>query len=128
MILSRRIRGAMCVAIIACAAWPALGDSGDSKTAILIKATSSGKPLARRRAARKLLAMGKPAKAAILELAKSDDVVIKRVALRRALDVAGADAVPVLTTAMHDPDPLVRIVAVEELCTFTPRTKEVGTS
>jgi len=96
--------------------------------AALRKAAAQGKIIARRRAARKLIAIGVPAKTAILELADSDDLVIKRTALRRVIDIAGEDAVPILNAALRDPEPFVRIVAVEELLAVTPRTKEVSTA
>ena len=92
----------------------------------LEKSAAQGKTLARRRAARRLIAIGVPAKAAILELAKSDDLVIKRTALRRVIDVAGEEAVPILKAALRDPGPFVRIVAVEELLAVRPRTKDVS--
>lgn len=86
---------------------------------------SSPAALERRRAARKLLAIGAPAKAAILELAKSDDVVVKRAALRRVHELFAGAALPVLKSALADPNPLVRLVAAEELLAMAPRTDEV---
>jgi len=94
--------------------------------AALKKTVKSGRMIERRRAARRLLAMGTPAKAAILELTQSDDVVIKRAALRRAHELLGAQSLPVLKTALSDPRPLVRMVAVEELVAMRPRTTEVS--
>jgi len=94
--------------------------------AALKKATKSGKPIERRRAARRLLALGEPAQDAIVELAQSDDMVIKRAALRRVHELRGAKALPVLKAALSDPRPLARIVAVEELVAMRPRTEEVS--
>ena len=92
----------------------------------LKKTAKSRKMIERRRAARRLLAMGTPAKAAILELSHSDDVVIKRAALRRLHEFLGAKALPAMRAALSDPRPLVRIVAVEELLAMKPRTEEVS--
>jgi glycosyl hydrolase family 2/HEAT repeat protein len=103
---------------------PACGSTA-SDIAALRKDVQTRKGIARRRAARKLIAMGAPAKAAILELAKSDDIVIRRAALRRVIDISGAEALPVLTAALADPSPLVRAVVVEELIGMKPRTPAV---
>ena len=94
--------------------------------AALEKTVSSGTMIERRRAARRLLAMGNRAKTAILRLSQSDDVVIKRAALRRAHEVLGAKALPVLEAALSDPRPLVHMVAVEELLAMRPRTEAVS--
>lgn len=94
--------------------------------AVLRRAVKSGKMIERRRAARRLLALGEPAQDAILELARSSDVVIKRAALRRVHGLRGAKALPVLKAALSDPRPLVRIVAAEELLAMRPRTEEIS--
>ena len=91
----------------------------------LRKGVRSAKTIERRRAARGLLTMGEAATAAILELAQSEDVVIKRAALRRIHELLGAGALAVLTKALDDPDPLVRVVAVEQLLALEPRGEEV---
>ena len=103
---------------------PVRGSTASDITA-LRKDVRTRKGIARRRAARKLIAMGAPAKAAILELTRADDVIIRRAALRRVIDVCPTDALSVLTAALSDPNPLVRVVAVEELVAVKPRTKEV---
>ncbi|MFA7173046.1 MAG: sugar-binding domain-containing protein [Kiritimatiellia bacterium] len=93
--------------------------------AVLLKAVESGDSLARRSAARKLLALGKPAQAAIMKLTTVDDVVIRRAALRRVTDFADVDAMPILKQALSDASPLVRLVAVEELAAWQPRTTQI---
>ena len=103
---------------------PARG-SAASDIATLQKAVQTRKGIARRRAARQLVALGVPAKAAIVALTQVDDVVIRRMALRRVIDVCGAGALPVLEQALADASPLVRVVAVEELVALKPRTKQV---
>ena len=116
-------------AIVLCsgtlATGPASGGTPE-QIAVLRRGAKSEKAIERRRAARRLLALGEPAQNAILELARSDDVVIKRAALRRVHELRGAQALPVLKAALSDPQPLVRIVAVEELLTMKPRTEEVS--
>jgi len=82
----------------------------------------TARPVARRRAARKILAAA-PARGAIMELVHSKDRVIKRAALRRLVPLFGTDASPILRTALADKDALVRIVAVEELLALRPRPK-----
>ncbi|MFW5798479.1 MAG: HEAT repeat domain-containing protein [Planctomycetota bacterium] len=81
--------------------------------------------LERRRAARKLMALGGDATPAIIELARIDDVIIRRAALRKLRDLLGDEAVPHLQKALDDPSPLVRMVAVEQLITYRPRTDAV---
>ena len=99
-----------------------------AKIAALKKGLRSEKTIARRRAARRLLAMGEAAKPAILELARSEDVVVRRAALHRIHGLLGAKALPVLARALDDPSPLVRVVAVEELLAMEPRSEEVKQS
>ena len=65
---------------------------------------------------------------AILDLAGSKDVVVKRAALRRIHELLGPKALPVLTKALDDPSPLARVVAVEELLAMAPRNEEVKQS
>ena len=113
------------LAVIAVLAGPSSGATL-AQTEALKRAAKSGKMIERRRAARRLFALGTPAEKAILGLAQSDDVVIKRAALRRVHELRGAKALPVLKAALSDPRPLVRIVAVEELLAMKPRTEEVN--
>ena len=127
MVPFRKSLVAVCgaIAVSAALAPQSLGASED-EIAAMGRAVKSGKPIERRRAARRILAMGTRAKKAILELAQSDDVVIKRAALRRVHELLGASALPVLKDALGDSRPLVRIVAVEELLAMKPRTEEVS--
>jgi len=99
--------------------------AGPQPVAELQKEVAAKTGLARRQAARGLMALGKEATPAILALAKDEDVVIRRNAvrlLRRLLDVR---AIAWYKDALQDPSPLVRMVAVEELMAYQPRTQEV---
>ncbi len=100
-------------------------DPSDADLPALREAARSGRTVDRRRAARKLLRLGARAKIAIFELVGSDDVVIRRAALRRIAELPGVDPVPALGAALGDPSPLVRVTAVEELLAVSPRTKRV---
>ncbi|NLF70169.1 MAG: hypothetical protein GX575_14115 [Candidatus Anammoximicrobium sp.] len=81
--------------------------------------------LARRQAARKLMELGPEATPAIVALTKDQDVVIRRNAVRLLRRLLGVEAVALYREALQDPSPLVRIVAVEELRAYQPRTGEV---
>ncbi|MCK5804928.1 MAG: hypothetical protein KAI66_18975 [Lentisphaeria bacterium] len=94
-------------------------------TAALMKTATEGKGVARRRAARKIIAMGAVAKAEIITLTEADDIVIKRAALRRVVDIFGPGALPALKRALADSSALVRLVAAEELVNAKPRSKAV---
>lgn len=98
---------------------------GPERIAALRRAAASGKPIERRRAARALLTLGTDARQIITDLARTDDVVIRRAALRRAHEILGSEAEPILRPALADPAPLVRQVAVEELVSLRPRTDTV---
>jgi len=116
--------------VVSCAAVlvPGAVRAAETDLAALRQGLSSENAIERRRAARKLFAVGAPVKADILELARSDDVVIKRAALRRLHELLGAAALPVLKGALSDDSPLVRVVAVEELVAMKPRHEEVKQS
>ena len=81
--------------------------------------------LARRQAARQLMELGQEATPAILALTKDDDVVIRRNAFRRLRGLLGIQAVALYKDGLQDPSPLVRLVAVEELMAYQPRSAEV---
>lgn len=126
MSLSRKRVAITCAAAIAGAVLlPSFACATEVGIAALQRKLDSGNAIERRRAARKLLAIGERAKAAILELARSEDVVIKRAALRRIHDLQGPGALPILKAALGDPSTLVRVVAVEELLGMKPRNDEV---
>ena len=94
-------------------------------TEALMKTATEGKGVASRRAARKIIAMGKAAKTEIMALTAANDIVIKRAALRCVVDISGPDALPALKQALMDPSALVRLVAAEELVAVKPRSKAV---
>jgi len=124
MSLLRKCVTVLCAGgLVSAVAWAAELD-----VVALRQGLSSENRIERRRVARKLLAVGKPAKAAILELARSEDVVIKRAALRRIHELLGVAALPVLKSALSDKSPLVRVVAIEELLAMKPRSDEVKQS
>jgi hypothetical protein len=91
----------------------------------LRETVKSATGLARRQAARKLIERGREAEDAVMALAKDEDVVIRRNALRRLRTLFGTKAVPLYKDALQDPSPLVRLVAVEELMAYEPRTPDV---
>ena len=92
----------------------------------LQKTIADSTGLARRQAVRRLFDLGPEANAAILEMSKDADVVVRRNALRQLRGRLGLEAVPLYAAALADESPLVRLVALEELLAYQPRSEAVN--
>jgi len=85
--------------------------------------SSSGLP--RRQAARKLLELGPEATATVLILLGDADTVIRRNAYRSLRQRLDFEAIPFYKKGLQDESPLVRMVIVEELMAYQPRSQEL---
>lgn len=111
--------------ILLAAGMPGRLSAAPANLAELQKTIATTTGLARRRAARQLIELGKEATPDIVRLTRHEDVVIRRNATRVLRGLLGDDAVSLYADALDDDSPLVRIVAVEELMAYEPRTDEI---
>jgi hypothetical protein len=81
----------------------------------------------RRTAVRLLIDVGPPAKATLTAALDNSDALVRRAALSAVCDPPDATCVPCLKTAVKDPDPFMRLAAVNLLVQIKPRTQEVQT-
>jgi len=78
----------------------------------------------RRTAVRLLVELGEPARPALADALNNTDVLVRRTALSHLCDPPTADALRHLKTALQDPDPLLRLAAVNLAVQVEPRTEE----
>ena len=76
----------------------------------------------RRTAIRLLADMGAPARPALQGALDNSDVLVRRTALRALCDPPTAASLPPLGAALKDPDPLLRLTAVNLAVQISPRT------
>ena len=132
----------LCAAALA--AWvpacgpPARDNAVLARRAALEKQTSTGaraipelaaalddpSPIIRRTAARLLLEMGAPARPALMDALGNSDLLVRRTAVKAASGLPPEQALPILSRALADPEPMVRQAALERLVGLRPRTPE----
>ena len=86
-------------------------------------ATSTGLP--RRQAARQILALGAEANDVVLSLLADQDLVVRRNAHRNLRARFGDQALAYYEKGLQDAEAMVRIVVVEDLIAWQPRTEQV---
>ena len=79
----------------------------------------------RRTAARLLAAMGKPASSALAQGLEDADFLVRRTCLVALCEAGGEASVPLLEKALRDDHVAVRLMALQELVSMTPRTERV---
>ncbi len=81
----------------------------------------------RRTAVRLLTALGEPARPALTGALSNSDVLVRRTALSTLCDPPTAASLPHLAKAVKDPDPLLRLTAINLLVQLKPQTQEIYT-
>jgi len=79
----------------------------------------------RRTAVRLLAEIGTPARSALVAALGNPDVLVRQTALSSLCDPPTTESLPHLARAMQDPDPLLRLTAVNLAVQLKPRTGEV---
>ena len=79
----------------------------------------------RRTAARLLAELGEPARPALTDALGNADVLVRRTALWSLCAPPTAESLPLLRRALRDPDPVVRLTAVNLAVQVRPRTQVV---
>ena len=103
----------------------ALSQHGEKAVPDLKAALSDENALVRRAAARALAEIGPAARAALLEAAVNSDYLVRRVALTEVVRQGPAEALPLLERALKDPEPDLRLTAVQALAGIQPRSDAI---
>jgi hypothetical protein len=98
---------------------------GASAVPALAAALQDENLVVRRTAVRLLVELGEPARPALADALTNTDVLVRRTAVSCLCDPPTADALPHLKTALQDPDPLLRLAAVNLVVQVEPKTQEV---
>ncbi len=98
------------------------GREGITALLRLEEALLDADPLVRRAAIRSLWQIGTPAMEPLLQSAKTEnDLLARRTAVRAVAQLTtGRERLAFLKTALHDPDDLVRVAALDELLALEP--------
>ena len=80
----------------------------------------------RRTAVRLLTEVGAAARPALIGALDNSDALVRRAALSAVCDPLTGEALPYLKKAVTDPDPIMRLTAVQLLVQLKPRTQEMN--
>lgn len=98
---------------------------GEAAIPALSAALQDENLVVRRTAIRLLTELGAPARPALVAALDNSDVLVRRTALSAICDPPTAEVVPQLGKAMGDPEPLIRLTAVNLLVQLKPRTQQI---
>lgn len=79
----------------------------------------------RRTAARLLIELGAPAREVLIKALGNSDLLVRRAALSAVAEPPTLEALPQMAQAAKDPEPLMRLTAVNLLVLVKPRTQQV---
>jgi len=99
---------------------------GAASVSALAAALQDDNFVVRRTAVRLLAELGAPAREALAAALGNSDFLVRRAALVAVCDPPTADVLPQIRQGAGDPDPLIRLAAVNVLVQVKPRTQEVS--
>lgn len=102
-----------------------LADQGEAAVPALAAALQDENLVVRRTAVRMLVEVGAPAREALAAALSNSDALVRRAALSGLSDPLTPEALPHLARSIGDPDPVMRLTAVNMLVQLTPRTEEI---
>ena len=92
---------------------------------VLSAALQDENAVVRRTAVRLLVEAGAPARSGLVEALDNADALVRRAALSALCDPPSVENLPHLSKATTDPDPFMRLAAVNLLVQIKPRSQEV---